>query len=56
MAVVSLPYPFPRVGWTCYHERIVGRSLVLTVLGVGASNVVLHMLFAFGRCDLPLEG
>jgi hypothetical protein len=39
-----------------HHEPIVGWSLVLTVLGVQALNVVLHRLLAFGRRDLPPQG
>ena len=41
--------------WTCYHEHLVGKSLVLAAVGVIALNVVLHQLFEFGRRSLPLK-
>ena len=42
-------------GWTCYHEHIVGWSLVLAALGVIVVNLALHRLFVFGQRSLPLE-
>ena len=42
--------------WTCYHEHIVGRALVLAALGVLAVNLALHTLFVFGQRSLPLKG
>jgi uncharacterized protein len=43
-------------GWTCYHEHLAGGALVLAAVGVIAINVVLHLLFEFGRRSLPLKG
>lgn len=42
--------------WTCYHEHIVGWSLVVAAVGVIVVNVALHSLFIFGRRSLPVEG
>ena len=42
-------------GWTCYHEHIVGWSLVLAASGVIVMNLALHRLFVFGQRSLPLE-
>jgi uncharacterized protein len=39
--------------WTCYHEHIVGWSLVLGVFGIFIVNVALHTLFVFGQRSLP---
>lgn len=41
--------------WTCYHEHLVGKALVLAAIGVIALNMVLHLLFVFGRRSLPLK-
>ena len=41
--------------WTCYHEHLVGRALVLAAVGVIALNMALHLLFEFGRRSLPLK-
>jgi hypothetical protein len=42
-------------GWTCYHERVAGWSLVAAALAVLAVNVGLHTLFVFGRRSLPAK-
>ncbi len=41
--------------WTCYHEHLVGRALILAAVGVIALNMALHLLFVFGRRSLPLK-
>ena len=41
--------------WTCYHEHLVGRALILAALGVIALNMAMHVLFLFGRRSLPLK-
>jgi len=41
--------------WTCYHEHLVGRALILAAAGVIALNMALHLLFVFGRRSLPLK-
>jgi len=41
--------------WTCYHEHLAGRALVLAAVGVIALNMALHLLFMFGRRSLPLK-
>jgi uncharacterized protein len=43
-------------GWTCYHEHIVGWSLILAAFGVIVVNLALHSLFLFGQRSLPLQG
>jgi uncharacterized membrane protein YfcA len=35
--------------WTCYHQHLDGRSLLLAAVGVLALNLALHGLFAWGR-------
>ncbi|HKM55380.1 MAG TPA: hypothetical protein VJY33_18390 [Isosphaeraceae bacterium] len=42
--------------WTCYHEHVACRVLVLAAVGVIALNMALHLLFMFGRRSLPLKG
>jgi uncharacterized membrane protein YfcA len=41
--------------WTCYHEHLALRALVLAALGVIGLNMALHLLFIFGRRSLPLK-
>jgi uncharacterized protein len=41
--------------WTCYHEHIVGWSLLLAAIGVLALNLALHRLFVWGRRAIPDE-
>jgi uncharacterized membrane protein YfcA len=40
---------------TCYHEHVVGWSLVLATLGVLAVNLVLHTMFEIGHGSLRAE-
>jgi hypothetical protein len=42
--------------WTCCHEHLVGRALVVAALGGIGLNMALHVLFIFGRRSLPLKG
>jgi uncharacterized protein len=41
--------------WTCYHEHLSYRALVLAAVGVMTLNIALHLLFMFGRRSLPLK-
>jgi uncharacterized membrane protein YfcA len=41
--------------WTCYHEHLACRALVLAAISVIGLNIMLHFLFMFGRRSLPLK-